>query len=238
MASKLLKQEQRSNTFAVRNEPGSDFAISGVAASFGTYADIGGQFRERIAPGAFKDTLQAGDNIRCLLNHDPSKILASTRARTLTLKETEQGLCFAAQLDRQSQVAQETHRAIARGDLSEMSFMFDVPEGGDAWDMATDERGNSFTRRTLLKVNLMEVSPVTFPAYKQGTSVYARAMYTTSIAECRARGYVSRQVFTNEERDNLNRWTAQLFGMLIDRDERREQEWQNMQENLRRERGF
>lgn len=236
----MIGTEQRSSSFAVRNTPGSDFAISGVAASFGVYADIGGQFRERIAPGAFKDTLAAGNNIRCLLNHDVSKILASTRAGTLALKETDAGLCFAAQLDKESQIAQETHRAIARGDINEMSFMFDVPDGGDVWDMAQDETtGERFTRRTLLKVNLMEVSPVTFPAYKQGTSVTARAAYITSVAEARARGIISRQgPLTTQERDNLNRWTAQLFGMLIDRDEQQERAWEKMQENLRAARGF
>jgi HK97 family phage prohead protease len=240
MASKLLKQEQRSTTLALRSaDDDGEFAITGVAASFGTYADIGGEFRERIAPGAFKDTLQAGENVRCLLNHDVSKILASTRAGTLALKETNAGLMFAAQLDKGSQIAQETHRAIKRGDISECSFTFTVPDGGDVWDMAQDPTtGERFTRRTLLKVNLMEVSPVTFPAYKQGTSVYARAMYTTSIEECRARGYVSRQAFTNEERDRMNLYVAHLFGMLIDRDAKREADWEAMQERLRGARGF
>lgn len=236
----MMTTEQRSATFAVRNAPGTEFAISGVAASFGAYADIGGQFRERIMPGAFKESLAGDSNIRCLLNHDVSKVLASTRAGSLALKETSVGLVFAAALDKGSQIAQETHRAIARGDINEMSFMFTVPEGGDAWDVATDEKtGERFTRRTLLNVNLMEVSPVTFPAYKQGTSVHARAAYATSIAEARARGLVARRgTLTDVERDNLNRWTCQLFGMLIQRDEQREQAWEKMQDKLRGERGF
>ena len=61
---------------------------------------------------------------------------------------------------------------IRRGDISEMSFGFAVPAGGDSWDTTIDSAGRRRDLRTLLDVNLFDVSPVTFAAYPT-TSVAA-----------------------------------------------------------------
>lgn len=47
--------------------------VAGYAALFNSEADIGGAFREVIAPGAFSDTL-AGD-IRALVDHDSGRVI-------------------------------------------------------------------------------------------------------------------------------------------------------------------
>jgi hypothetical protein len=52
---------------------------------------------------------------------------------------------------------------IERGDVSQMSFGFSVRPGGQDW--AKDDEGRVV--RTLKKVRLFDVSPVTFPAYPQ-----------------------------------------------------------------------
>ena len=58
-----------------------------------------------------------------------------------------------------------------RGDITQMSFGFSVRPGGQDW--AKDDNGR--TIRTLKKVRLYDVSPVTYPAYPQ-TDVAVREM--------------------------------------------------------------
>ena len=51
-----------------------------------------GQFVERICKGAFARALQRNDNVRILLNHDPSRDLGGTKDGNLELKEDNIGL--------------------------------------------------------------------------------------------------------------------------------------------------
>ena len=50
--------------------------LYGHAAVFDQETIIGGYFREKIAPGAFKKTIKEAD-VRHLFNHDPNLVLAS-----------------------------------------------------------------------------------------------------------------------------------------------------------------
>ena len=70
-----------------------------------------------------------------------------------------------------TQWARDFMESIKRGDVDQMSFGFDVLE--DAWD-----KSKKIAIRTLQKLKLFEVSPVTFPAYPQ-TSLQARAKALT-----------------------------------------------------------
>jgi len=130
--------------------------IAGYAAQFNKEA-TGLSFREMIAPGAFKRTLQSGEPVYLLVNHDTNGIpLASTAGGTLALTEDEVGLRMEADLDPANPKAQELFSAISRGDIAKMSFAFTVAKDG-----ATRSDG----LRTLNDVNLFEVSAVTWPAY-------------------------------------------------------------------------
>ena len=61
------------------------FILDGKAASYNVLSpDLGG-FRERIAPGAFDRSIREAHDVKCLLNHDPSKVLGRTTSRTLQL---------------------------------------------------------------------------------------------------------------------------------------------------------
>lgn len=149
---------------AMDTEDGS-LRIAGYAATFNTEAS-GLNFREVIAPGAFKRTLASDNPVFLLVNHDTEQLpLASTQSGTLRLAEDEVGLRMEADLDPDNPRAQELASALKRGDVDKMSFAFTVAEDGD-------ERKEGV--RTLTDLNLFEVSVVTWPAY-DSTSVGMRS---------------------------------------------------------------
>jgi len=173
------KIEQRSLAADLRAESnGDEMSLAGYAALFNSESkDLGG-YRERIAPGAFTRSLQAGDDVKCLINHDPSRLVGRTKNGTLKLEQDSRGLKFRCMLSPDSQAHRDLHAAIKRGDMDEMSFAFIVNQpGGDDFTEATDERGQKYTLRTLKDVSIKDVACVTYPAYNS-TSVSARALNT------------------------------------------------------------
>jgi Escherichia/Staphylococcus phage prohead protease len=147
---------------------GPHLRIIGHAAVFNQLSDDLGGFREKIQPGAFADTIKDGD-IRALWNHDANFVLARTKSGTLKLSEDQVGLAIDAELP-DTNFARDLLRSIERNDVDQMSFGFRVLPKGDSWRM---EDGGLV--RTLTKVELFDVSPVTFPAYPQ-TDVQARSL--------------------------------------------------------------
>ena len=131
--------------------------LTGYAARFNEASEPL-PFREYIAPGAFKASLQTRNDVKLLWNHDSSTVLGSTRAGTLRLSEDANGLQVSATLP-DTQAGRDAKVLINRGDVTGFSFGFTVPSGGDSWNEDGSER-------TLNAVRLMEVSTgVAFPAY-------------------------------------------------------------------------
>ena len=137
--------------------------IAGYAAVFDSLSVELWGFRERIAPGAFANSL--GDDVRALWNHNTEIVLGRTKANTLRLAEDNTGLRIEISPPASAAAYIET---IERGDVDQMSIGFRALE--DTWD--EDETG--ILIRTLNKIKLYEVSPVTFPAYP-ATSVGVRS---------------------------------------------------------------
>jgi HK97 family phage prohead protease len=131
--------------------------IEGHAAVFNQKADIFG-FTEEVAPGAFRDSIGT-DDIRALFNHDSNFVLGRNRSKTLELAEDERGL-FISNRPPETQWARDLLVSIERGDINQMSFGFRTLE--DAWQTV-----DGVPHRTLKRVQLFDVSPVTFPAYPQ-----------------------------------------------------------------------
>lgn len=137
--------------------------ISGYAAVFNSLSVVMWGWREQIAPGAFANSM--GDDIRALWNHDTGDVLGRTKAGTLTLAEDNTGLRCEILPPASAAAYVES---IQRGDVDQMSFGFQALD--ETWDL--DAEGMLI--RTLTKVKLYEVSPVTFAAYP-ATSVGVRS---------------------------------------------------------------
>jgi len=132
--------------------------ITGYAAVFNRWSEDLGFFKEKIAPGAFKKTIQEND-IRALINHDPNLIIGRTKNKTLKLWEDDEGLGFEVKLPDTS-YASDLRESIKRKDITQNSFGFQTIK---------DEWSQDGKKRTLIEARLFDVSPVTFPAYKQTT---------------------------------------------------------------------
>lgn len=138
--------------------------LAGYAAVFSTRADIAGLFTEEIAPGAFAESLANGDP-RALYQHDTARPLARLRRGTLRAREDERGL--AVEIDLPGS-AGDVLEAVERGDVDGMSIGFFVTS--EEWtDLDSDK-----PHRVIRGVDLLEVSPVTFPAYVE-TEIGVRA---------------------------------------------------------------
>ncbi|MFD6970144.1 HK97 family phage prohead protease [Streptomyces sp. NPDC059949] len=157
--------------FEVRSE-GGKFNFYGYALKWDARSQNLGGFRERVAQGATADSI-GRDDIRALFNHDPNLILGRNRSGTLRLSEDSDGLHYEVDMP-DTTYARDLATAMERGDVSHSSFGFKTagPEG-DSW--AEDDDG--FPLRTLQKIALFDVSPVTYPAYADSTSgVGSRAL--------------------------------------------------------------
>jgi len=120
--------------------------------------DLGG-FVEIIAPEAVDRTLKQGADVRALVDHDAAKILARTRAGTLTLRKQTDGLRARIEPDPQISYVADILRSIERGDVSGMSFGFRAID--DEWNFEEDP-----PLRTIWDMDVREISVVTFPAYE------------------------------------------------------------------------
>ena len=144
-------------------EDGGLIAFRGHAAVFNQVTDLG-PFREQIAHGAFRKTVQEAD-VRFLFNHEPDSVMARSRAGTLRLQEDTVGLNTEADLDPSDWDVQRLAPKLRRGDVSAMSFAFRVVgEKGESCEDHPEDGGTPI--RTLNELALFDVSAVTFPAYE------------------------------------------------------------------------
>jgi hypothetical protein len=168
----MLEHEKRTivSPVELRADEGQPTKLAGYAAVFNEETVIGDWFREVILPGAFAAAITR-DDVRAAFNHEPNLVLGRTKAGTLRLREDDKGLVYEVDPPDTS-YARDLMVSVARGDVSQSSFMFDVT--GEAWDYPEAKSGQ-LPLRKITGVKLYDVSPVTYPAY-EGTSVSARAM--------------------------------------------------------------
>jgi HK97 family phage prohead protease len=138
--------------------------VVGYAAKFGVLSLDLGDFVERIDPGAFGLVAERRGRrkpleTRALWNHDPNYPLARYPG-TLRMTVDEVGLRYEFPVPDTTygrDIASNIRAQIVKGS----SFSFTVPSGGDSWAV---EDGRSV--RTIQRIDsLLDVGPVTFPAY-------------------------------------------------------------------------
>jgi HK97 family phage prohead protease len=94
--------------------------------------------------------------------------LGRVEAGTLRLMEDRQGLKYAIDVNPSDPMAMSVLAKIRRGDISGASFAFAVDAADETW---TYPPGQKMPLRTIHRVSaLIDISPVTFPAYPQTTA--------------------------------------------------------------------
>ena len=165
------KQEQRihATNFEIR-ETGDGMSFTGYAAVFNSDSEPL-PFIERIAPGAFKRSLQSRNEVKLLWNHDAGEPLASVRGGTLRLVEDEIGLRVEATLANTTR-GRDVAELIRSKTIDSMSFGFSVIK--DSWSA-------DGSTRTLEAVRLFETSVVSFPAYTSTAGTISVRSASTGI---------------------------------------------------------
>jgi HK97 family phage prohead protease len=164
--------------------------LRGYAAVFDKLSKPLYGFREKIKRGAFKESVK-NNNIRALWNHNTDMVLGSTKNNTLRLEEDDKGLKFEIDLP-DTQYGRDAAVSVSRGDVDGMSFAFNVKK--QEWD----EEDLKNVVRTLVDVDLHEVSPTAFPAYSQ-TKVTIRSVKEDYD------DYFAEQLATEEKQKTFNK---------------------------------
>jgi HK97 family phage prohead protease len=133
--------------------------------------DLGG-FVEVVAPAAIERAV-TGDVV-ALYNHDAGAVLGRT-PKTLTLTKDARGLAFV--LDpAPTQAGRDALELVRRGDITGASFGFRTLR--DNWT-----RDGAITVRTLLDIEVHEISLTALPSYQQtDVSVALRSLHTQPFA--------------------------------------------------------
>lgn len=148
--------------------------IVGYAAVFYREDNDGTQFRmyddliERISPGAFDRAIKEGQDVRALFNHDPAYVLGRSKSGTMRLSVDATGLKYDVDMP-DTVVARDLVTSIQRGDITGSSFGFVAKKV--EWQRDDKLRADV---RTLKDVDLLDVSPVAYPAY-EATSADVRS---------------------------------------------------------------
>lgn len=142
-----------------------EYIIAGYFAVFNQETELYPGVFESIDRGAFKNSIN-GD-VRALINHDTSLVLARTTSNTLTLKEDAKGLYGEIKINPYDTDALNIYERVKRGDVSQCSFGFTITQE------EADYREDGSAHFILKDLILYEVSVCTFPAY-EGTEVEAR----------------------------------------------------------------
>lgn len=141
--------------------------IRGYAIVFNRLSENLLFFREQIDPAAVDRTLKEKIDLRALVDHDHARILGRLSAGTLRVEKDGHGL--QVEIDPpETTSGQDIMESIRRRDVTGMSFAFRTLK--DLWDETTDP-----PTRTVLDMEVREVSVVTFPAYPQ-TEVALRSL--------------------------------------------------------------
>jgi HK97 family phage prohead protease len=166
-AMKLRKERRFLHTeVRVQKQADKPTIITGYAAVFNSEAKIGSSFSEVIRPGAFNRALKEKQDVRALFNHNDNKVLGRVKPGTLRLAVDDKGLRYEIDAPNTT-VANDLIESIDRGDIDASSFGFIAR--GQKWNETTKD-GKTTYLRELTDCDILDVSPVTYPAYSATTT--------------------------------------------------------------------
>ena len=125
---------------------------------FTGYGSVFGEvdsYRDVVMPGAFIESLEAhklkGRKVPMLWQHNTRQPIGVYSE----VREDDHGLCVEGEINMDVQLGREAHALMKQGALTGLSIGYDTVR--EEWD-------NAGMLRKLFKVDLWEISPVTFPA--------------------------------------------------------------------------
>ncbi len=172
----MTENKKETRTFKIETRKADDGAVilAGMPIVYGKRSDDIG-FYEYIDVGAATKALKRSD-VRALYGHNSESLLPLGRqsAKTLKLRESDEGVSVEINPPKRNSFVDALVESIERGDIGEMSFSFDVAEGGDNWTFPKDYMQLA-TRHITEFDKIYDVSYVAYAAYND-TTVALRTM--------------------------------------------------------------
>ena len=165
---------RESSPFTVREENGDRY-VEGYFARFDDTYDMGCGVTESIDRHAFDSSIH--DDVRVLVNHDTTKVIGRTAAKTAEIRVDDVGLWGSAKINPADTDAMNAAARLERGDVTGASFGFEIRKIEREY---YESKGT--IHRILKDVRLLEISVCTFPAY-QKTNVGVREEDRASARE-------------------------------------------------------
>ncbi|MGO1048795.1 HK97 family phage prohead protease [Crossiella sp. CA198] len=155
-----MTPEHRTLTLPVEHRQAQDATgttMTGYAWVYGQWSrDLGG-FVEQIAPDVRYEP-HHGD-VLALANHDRNLVLGRLSSGTLRLVPDARGMRYEVDMP-DTTAGRDWAELLRRGDIAGSSFTFFADE--DEW-----EERDGLVRRTLTRITVVDIGPVTVPAYPQ-----------------------------------------------------------------------
>lgn len=168
--------------------------VEGLAVPYGVVSSVmrtpaGAKFREIIEPGAMAASVKRGDAVRLYLNHDATKLLAFSRAKTMLLADSPRGVLFAASLA-PTTIGRDVAIGFERGDI----------DGSLSWGMrvARDilEMRDGMILRRVVEATLFEITVATEEAAYSAARGTLRELDGASVST-RVRRHSLRRRYSN-----------------------------------------
>lgn len=172
--TKFLTRNFKSNLTIREEVEKQEKVIEGYFVVFNTETELWPGAFEEIDSGAFDETLE--NDIRALINHNTEMVLGRTKPGTLEIRLDEKGVWCRIVINENDIDAMNLYARVQRGDVDQCSFGFNILEE------ETEFRDDGTVKWTIKKIDLHEVSVVTFPAY-EATGVQARKRDFEEIKE-------------------------------------------------------
>lgn len=179
-------------TTEIRSNADGSWTLVGHAAVFDSMSESLGGFHEVIQRGAFRKVLRNPDlAVKALFNHDQNLVLGSSTNGTLQLSEDPTGLRYEVNVADTS-YGRDLRVLLERGDVTQSSFAFKVGKDGQQW---SDQEDGTLLRTITEFSDLLDVSPVTYPAYRatSAAAVSATQVSSTRDAEQEGQGSAEQQ---------------------------------------------